>query len=199
MAEKPSLVIIEDHPVMREGLASYFCGTGRWQVTGTASSLEEAKRTLSSISTDLVLLDIQLEDGWGLDIIPWLKKLELNPVLAVYSAYDDYAHISAALGMGVRAYVCKRQNEYKLEEALLKALNRETSIDNSIQKKMNYVADLKSLLTTREAEIFNLVKKGLPNKEIADNLNISHRTVENILSCIYDKTGIKTRLELQKL
>jgi len=199
LAENPGLFIIEDHPMMREGLASYFSETGRWLVTGTASCLEDAKKILSNLTTDLILLDIQLEDGWGLDIVPWLKKLEQNPILAVYSAFDDYAHVSAALGMGVHAYICKRQNKDKLEEALLKALKRETSIDNSIQTKLNFVADLKSLLTIREAEIFNLVKRGLSNKEIADNLNISHRTVENILCCIYDKTGIKTRLDLQKL
>lgn len=199
MAENPCLFIIEDHPLVREGLTSYFSQTGRWQVTGSASCLEDAKEILSNLATDIILLDIQLEDGWGLDIVPWLKMKNQNPALAVYSAFDDYAHVSAALGMGVHAYVCKRQNMDKLEQALFKALKGENSIDSSIQTKLNYVTDLLTLLTKRESEIFNQVKKGLSNKEIAIRLNISHRTVENILCCIYDKTGIKTRLEMQKL
>jgi NarL family two-component system response regulator LiaR len=155
---------------MRAGLAEYFTGTGRWYVVGTAGELTEARAILSAPETgteagrvsagvaavDILLLDIQLlESGWGLDIIPWLReqRLEKMPAPVVYSAFTDYANVSAAL----------------------------------------------SLLTHREAEILTLVKTGLSNKRIAEQLGISHRTVENILSFVYDKTGIHSRLELQKL
>jgi DNA-binding NarL/FixJ family response regulator len=204
LTEKPRLVIVEDHPVMRKGLASYFTGTGRWQVMGTASTLAEAKELLSGVQADIALLDIQLEDGWGLDVIPWLA-LQANlteqnrPVIAVYSSFDDYAHVSAALGMGVRAYICKRRGEQELENALQKVLCGAVYIDEAAQTKLHTVTDLVSLLTKREAEILKFVKDGLSNKQIAVRLGISHRTVENILSCVYDKTGIKTRLELQKM
>ena len=197
MTEKPGLIIIEDHPVMREGLAAYFEGTGRWQVVGIAAELDEAKEILSHTTVNVVLLDIQLENGWGLDIIPWLKQPEM-PIIAVYSVFDDYAHVRAALGMGVRAYICKRRNQKELEQALLKALQGQIYIDDSVQAKLNTAADLFSLLTKRESEILSLVKDGLSNKEIAARLRISYRTVENILSCVYDKTGIKSRLELAR-
>jgi DNA-binding NarL/FixJ family response regulator len=212
---KPRLVIVEDHPVMRDGLASYFTGTGRWQVVGTASTLAETKELLSGVPADIALLDIQLEDGWGLDVIPWLAEQgefaehtrlagqdrlakKALPIMAVYSSFDDYAHVSAALGMGVRAYVCKRRNEQELEEALQKALCGAVYIDKAAQAKLHTITDLVSLLTKRETEILVLVKDGLSNKQIAAHLKISHRTVENILSCIYDKTGILSRLELQR-
>ena len=95
--EKVSIFIIEDHPVMSNGLAEYFGNTGRWRVTGTAASLSEAKTRLAGIRADLVLLDIQLEDGWGLDIIPWFAKQTefaeqtepAMPVTAVYTVFDD--------------------------------------------------------------------------------------------------------------
>jgi len=204
MTEKPRIVIVEDHPVMSEGLASFFTGTGRWLVMGTAATLAGAKELLSRVQTDIALLDIQLDDGWGLDIIPWYKEQaalseKALPIMAVYSSFDDYAHVSAALGMGVRAYVCKRRNERELEEALQKALRGIVCVDEAAQTKMNTVTDLVSLLTRREAEILGLVKDGLSNKQIAARLGISHRTVENVLSCVYDKTGISTRLELQKM
>jgi DNA-binding NarL/FixJ family response regulator len=209
LTEKPRLVIVEDHPVMRNGLASYFSGTGRWQVMGTASTLAEAKKLLSGVQTDVALLDIQLEDGWGLDVIPWYalqatyaesKLAEQNrPVIAVYSSFDDYAHVSAALGMGVKAYICKRRNEQELENALQNAICGVIYIDEAAQVKLNNETDLARLLTKRETEILSLVKSGLSNKQIAASLGISHRTVENILRCVYDKTGIKTRLELQKM
>ena len=204
----PKIVIIEDHPVMREGLVCWFAGTGRWEVAGSAASVAEAKELLARVNADIALLDIQLDDGWGLDIIPWLKTARTHthahtqsdtPIVAIYSAFDDYAHVSAAVSMGVRAYVCKRRSERELEAALLKALNGETCIDETAQARLETAKNIFSHLTRREAEILSLVKDDLSNKQIAARLGISHRTVENVLCCIYDKTGITSRLELQKL
>ena len=117
-----NIIIIEDHPVVRNGLSAFFTATGRWKISGIAASLAEAKKMLTAVQTDIVLLDIQLEDGWGLDIIPWLvtqseQKTNPLPLFAVYSAFDDYAHVRAALSMGVKAYVTKRRSEQKLENA----------------------------------------------------------------------------------
>ena len=206
----PKLIIIEDHPIMREGLANYFNGTDRWQVAGTASTLAEAKELVNRVYADIFLLDIQLEDGWGLDIIPWLAKQDniakqerpvgkVRPIMAVYSSFDDYAHVSAALGMGVQAYICKRRSEQELEAALRDTLDGKPYIDDTVQSKLNKTVNFFSLLTRREAEIFRLVTQGFSNKQIAENLKISPRTVENILSCVYDKTGIRSRAELERL
>jgi len=119
--------------------------------------------------------------------------------VAVYSAFDDYAHVNAALGMGVKAYVCKQRSEQELEKALLTVLGGGTYIDEAAQAKLQTVTDAFKLLTKRDSQILTLVKEGLSNKEIAASFGITHRTVENILSCIYDKTGIRSKTELQKL
>jgi DNA-binding NarL/FixJ family response regulator len=204
MIEIPKIIIVEDHPIMREGLANYFNETGRWQVMGTASTLSEAKELVNRVYADIFLLDIQLEDGWGLDIIPYIANQErfaeqTRPIMAVYSSFDDYAHVSAALGMGVKAYICKRRNEQELEAALRDTLDGKPYIDETAQSKLNKTVNFFSLLTKREAEIFRQVTQGLSNKQIAENLKISPRTVENILSCVYDKTGIRSRAELERL
>ena len=199
-----NIIIIEDHPVVRNGLSAFFTATGRWKISGIAASLAEARKLLNAIQADIVLLDIQLEDGWGLDIIPLLvtqseQKPCSMPLLAVYSAFDDYAHVRAALSMGVKAYVTKRRSEQELEDALRKALDGKLYIDEAAQQKLKTITQLFNLLTKREKEILNLVKHGMSNKEISFRLDISRRTVENILSCVYDKTGIKSRLELERL
>jgi len=199
MSDKPGLLIIEDHPIMREGIASYFEKTGRWQISGKASSIDEAKKIFLSEKIDVALIDIQLDDGWGTDIIPWLKEINQTPTLAVYSAFDDYSHVSAALGMGVQVYISKRRDEKELEDALLDALNGKTVIDEMVQTKLKTVAELCSVLTKREREILTMVKSDVTNREIAEKLGINLRTVENILSCVYDKTGVRSRAELQKL
>ena len=195
--------------IIYKGLAAYFADTGRWQVMGTAPSIETAKELLTRAEADVVLLDIQLEDGWGLDIIPWYAAQvkpdaqsghEKEPALmAVYSTFDDNAHVNAALSMGVRAYVCKRSNVPELEKALLSALNGKVYIDDRVESRLQKASDVYGLLTKREKEIFTLVKSGLSNKQIAAQLGITCHTVENIMSCVYDKTGIDSRLELFKL
>jgi NarL family two-component system response regulator LiaR len=219
--EKTGIAIIEDHPVMRNGLAAYFRNTGQWDVCGTASTVAEAKELLTMTFPEILLLDLQLEDGWGLDIIPCLNQRDfkqipitvqslivqskivqpmvVRPLVAVYSAFDDHLHVKKALDMGVRAYVTKRRSESELEKALLKALNGEIYIDEIARIKFQEITSLLKLLTGRETEIFNLVKNGLSNIQIAARLGISKRTVENMLSCVYSKTGIKTRMELKLL
>jgi NarL family two-component system response regulator LiaR len=189
---------------MRKGLAGFFAGSGRWLVLGTAGSLDEAKALLSAPETvraDILLLDIRLEKDWGLDIIPWLKRQggDKSPAAVIYSGFDDYAHVSAALSLGVRGYVTKKQNETELEAALNIVLSGRVYTDRSAELNLQSAAGVISLLTRREADIFTLVKDGLSNQQIADKLCISRRTVENILHCIYDKTGIPSRLELQKM
>jgi NarL family two-component system response regulator LiaR len=181
---------------MREGLAAYFTATGRWEVKGTAATLAEAKELVTHTETDMALIDIQLDDGWGLDIIPCLTGKTLT---AVYSAFDDYPHVICALEMGVKAYICKRRSENEHEDILLKVLKGETYIDDTAQVRLNNTKTVFSLLTKREVEIMHLMKTGLSNNQIAAKLDVSRRTVENILSCVYDKTGIHSRIEIERL
>ena len=199
MAKLPAILIIEDHPVMRKGLENFFTGTKRWTAY-SVPDIDEAKNVLSDTSIEIVLIDIQLKNGWGLDIIPWLKERKGKiPFFAVYTSFDDFGHISVAMSMGVHAYLTKQSREEELEEALLKVLKGETFIEYSVQGRIIDNADIFNLLTRREAEILALVKAGLTNKKIASRLNIKERTVENILYCVYSKTGIKSRLKLQLL
>ena len=198
-----NIFIIEDHPIVMESLSAFFSDSGRWKVLGASSSLAAAKEKISKLSAqdiDVLLLDIQLEDGWGLDIISWMKEQKMKmPLIAVYTAFDDYGHVSTAMSLGVKAYITKRHNKQELEDAIHNALSGIVCIDETAQMKLNAVTNYSAMLTKREAEILTLVKTGLSNKEIASKLNISFRTVGNILSCVYDKTGIRSRQKLERL
>ncbi|MCL2069494.1 MAG: response regulator transcription factor [Treponema sp.] len=203
MTEKKKIAIVEDHAIVRRALETWFNETGRWNVIGTASSLKEARAVLPGLAADIILLDMNLEDGIGLEIISSFAKqssiAQQKPLFAVYTGFDSHTHASAALSLGVRAYVTKRKTEIELEQYLLRALEGEICIDETARIKIQTSSDLVDLLTRREAEILIHVKKGLSNRQIADHFGISHRTVENILSLVYDKTGIHNRLELEKL
>jgi len=95
--------------------------------------------------------------------------------------------------------MCKRRSLTELEKALENALNSENYIDNSVQTKLEIITGIKETLTRREKEIFSLVKNRIANKQIAEQLGVNIRTVENFLSRIYEKLGVKSRQDLQAL
>jgi DNA-binding NarL/FixJ family response regulator len=134
-----SIVIIEDHPVMRRGLAEFFAASGRWELRGSAGTLERARVLLKRIdleTLDILLLDIQLGDGWGLDLLPFLRERGGKlPLIAVYSAFEDYAHARAALACGVQGYIPKSRNEGELEAALIKLLQEGVYLDEAISAR----------------------------------------------------------------
>jgi DNA-binding NarL/FixJ family response regulator len=205
---KPSIIFIEDHAVMRKGLASWFAASERWQVTGTASSLETAKELFvdssnsitPSLKVDIMLLDIELKDGMGLDIIPWLAEQNIScPKIAVYSNFETYAYVKLALNRGAKAYISKSREESEVEAALIAALNGELWIDPIVWKKNQNTKNLIDLLSAREFEILILLKRNFSNKQISDSLFISTKTVANHISNMNDKTGTHSRLELQNL
>jgi NarL family two-component system response regulator LiaR len=121
------------------------------------------------------------------------------PRTVVYSAYTDYVHVKAALRSGAAGYICKSRRAEELEAALEKVLEGKAAVDPDLFLRLTTVSDMMLGLTKRERQIFELVQTGRNNRQIAETLGISPRTVENNLSIIYDKTGIKSRTELAGL
>jgi DNA-binding NarL/FixJ family response regulator len=194
-----SIVIVEDEPVMRKALASWFAGTGRWLVYGAAATLDAAKALLSGPAkeSEIVLLDIRLETEWGLDLIPWLKsRAKIPPAVAVYSCFSDSAHVSAALSLGVKAYIIKQRDETELEAALETVLAGGEWIDSEACLPPKATGPL-SALTKREAQILSLFKSGLSSREIARHLGVKVHTVQNTATCIKEKLYIASFKELE--
>jgi NarL family two-component system response regulator LiaR len=202
------ILVVEDHTMTRRGLTSFLSETGRWLVVGEAGSLEEAQeffktRALAGdAAPDIVLLDLQLKDASGLDLIPWLREFTAGggmPKIIAFSVFDDYGHIQASFRMGVQGYVCKNQQEEELEAAMDVVAQGNVYINRNLIPKILNLSNLLNCFTKREAEIFLLVQQGLSNRQIAEKLFISQRTVENMLSGIYDKTGVQSRKQLELL
>jgi len=199
-----TVIIIDDHEMMRAGLTASL--KPKWQIAGEAGSIEEAKIIFSDLKVmpDLIILDIKLGDEWGLNLINILRRIcsaerkKLPPIL-IYSVYDDYAHVNAALRAGVKGYICKSMSINVLLEAMEAIVSGKGSFPNSIVQRLTSVSDLLMGLSKREQEIFKMVQRGNKNKDIASNLGVSVRTIENNLSIIYDKIGVKNRKELVKL
>jgi DNA-binding NarL/FixJ family response regulator len=199
-----TLIIIDDHDLMRQGLAACFSAKKNWRLLGGAGSSAEAERLFVNLAAakkipDLALLDIDLNGDWGLELVPRLKHFFPDIKILVYSVFDDFAHIRAAMRAGAAGYVAKSQSAAELEAAMTAVLDGLFSLPAGLSEKFSRAFDLVSGLTRRERDIFGQVQQRRSNRQIAEALGLTLRTVENNLSIIYDKTGVKNRQELEKL
>jgi NarL family two-component system response regulator LiaR len=200
------LILIDDHHMIRRGFADYFSQTGRFAIAGEAASLQEAYALFEKPQTppDLILLDIELGEDNGLELIAWLKEKYAHentpvPAVLVYSVFEDVFRVQSALRMGACGYVSKAADETEIAAALDAVLAGECYVDTRLMEKMTSLPDFYSRLTRREREILALIQKNYDNNRIARELGLGLRTVENYLSRIYDKTGAATRGELVRL
>ncbi|AEF82506.1 response regulator transcription factor [Leadbettera azotonutricia] len=205
-AEKPTLVLIDDHRMIRKGFGIYLTETNRFALLGEAGSLKDAYALFEKLPgpPHLVLLDIELGEENGLELIPWLEKKYTSenkpvPAVLVYSVFEDPYRVQSSLRMGARGYISKSADEGEIEAALDAVIAGKSYIDKHLAKKMTSLPDFYSRLTRREREILALVQKNYSNSRIARELKVEQRTIENYLSRIYDKTGTTTRGDLVKL
>jgi DNA-binding NarL/FixJ family response regulator len=204
MKKSYTIVIIDDHEMMRRGLAAAL--SPRWTIAGVAASLTEGRALFKKLKTppSVVILDIELRDKeWGLEILPYLEKLyghtkSIPPVL-VYSVYSDYVHVKTAMSMGVKGYVSKVYGLAELEKALKTVLKGKIYINNDVTLKLTVVSDKVQSLTKREKEVFTLVQQGKDNRQIEKELHLVKRSVENYINRILNKLNIKNRQELRDL
>jgi NarL family two-component system response regulator LiaR len=204
VAEKQfQVLLVDDHPLMRRGFGDCLIDTGRFLIAGEAESLEAGRAMLEHLKTppDLIVLDIGLGDENGLDFIGMVKglcaarKIQVPPVL-IYSVFEDPFRIEAAMQLGARGYVSKSAGEPELLQAIGRVLAGERYINEKFEVTVQKNEGLYDLFTRREREILMLVKQNYDNRRIAALCGITPRTVENHLSRIYYKTGIKNREQL---
>jgi NarL family two-component system response regulator LiaR len=202
-----NVLLIDDHPMVNSGIAGILEETGRFKVTGQTNTLEEAKQFIEankSAFPSLIILDIMLGEENGLDILPFLKDFckykEINyPNVLVCSVLDEPFRIQAAFEKGAAGYISKVGSKTELLEAIDTVLRGETYISGEHSAKVAKSYSLYSKFTKRETEILNLIKNNKTNKQIAEELCLNIRTIENHVSNIYYKAGIKNRRDLLTL
>jgi len=200
------VLLIDDHPLTNNGLASCLEETGRYSVSGQANNLSEAKRFIEESKNlpSLIVLDILLGEENGLDFLAFLKcfcrgkRVPMPPVL-VCSVLEDPFRIQTALKSGASGYIPKTGTKAELLNAIETVLRREVYISGEHAIKLSKSLGAYEQFTKREMEVLNLIKQNKSNQEIAKALYINIRTVENHISNIYFKTGCCSRLELEKL
>lgn len=202
------LVIVDDHEVVRIGLCAVLKLTPGLTVVGEGSRMADAKKLCVRHQPDLVLLDIRLPDGSGVEAArEILSKCPNTRVLFLTSFADDHTVLEAILA-GAQGYILKDISSQGLVRAIRTVASGQALIDPRLTKytvewvKHSYASSGHShrpLLSPQEQRLLPLVAKGLTNKEIAASLQLREKTVKNYLANIYTKLNISRRSKIAAL
>jgi DNA-binding NarL/FixJ family response regulator len=200
------ILLVDDHPLTRHGLAQLIAQQPDLAVCGEAGTAEEALEYTRSLEPDLVLVDVTLPGKPGLELIKDLTTLFPEVAVLVFSMHDESLYAERALRAGARGYLMKSVGGEEMLKALRHVLagkvylSQELSarILDSLSGSLRRPAGVLSALSDREFEVFQLVGEGLATREIGLRLHISGKTVETHRLRIREKLGLKSPSELTK-
>jgi DNA-binding NarL/FixJ family response regulator len=207
MTKKKTTLIVDDHPLFREGVKTLIERTPHFTVVGEAGNGKEAVALAKALKPDVVLLDLSLPDQSGVEVTRQIRTSLPDTRIVIVSMHSRVEFITEAFQAGATGYVVKESATEKLVEGLEAVSKGEYFLDTSLsQKVVNKLvkssaraSDLDSRygsLTRREQEVLRLVVEGLSAKEIGDRLFISPKTVENHRTNIMNKLDIHSTMEL---
>jgi DNA-binding NarL/FixJ family response regulator len=208
MTPKKTILIVDDHPLVREGLKSILKPAAGYEVVGQAGNARNAVRMVKNLKPDLVLLDLALPDKSGLDVSYEIRNISPTTRIMIVSMHSKVDNIVKAFQAGATGYVDKESASERLLQGIESVLNGEYFMDSSISHKVVQKlqqAEEKELkitdsnyesLTPREQEIMVMLAEGYSAKEIAARLFISPKTAENHRTNIMNKLGLHSTLEL---
>jgi len=188
------VLIVDDHPVVRAGLASLLRRQAGLKVTGAAHSGEEALELLKRAPVDVLLLDLRMPSINGIDLLNLLKAQENQPKAIILSSYEYEEEIYQAVKAGARGYLSKNAPREEIVAAIEEVVAGGSYFPERIVQWMEERQG-RSSLSAREIEILEMVSRGLTNKEIAQILQISHYTVRNHINHITAKLQVADRTE----
>jgi DNA-binding NarL/FixJ family response regulator len=202
------ILIVDDHPLLREGLRLRLELEPEFTVCGEAATIAEAVRVAQATQPDLATIDLALEDGNGLDLIRQLSNLRPDLVFVVISAYDDHLFAERAVRAGAMAYVNKRDSGHVVE-ALKMALSGQRWLSPSMaspapEPTSNGLAEPTlaarcASLSNRELEVLTLIGQGCKSGQIATRLSLSINTVDTYRAKLKDKLGAQNSAELSRM
>ena len=203
--KKIKILIADDHAFVREGTRRILEQEPDLEVVAEAGNGEEAVKLASELKPDVAIIDVAMPKLDGIEATRQIKALCPAVAVLVLSAYDDDQFVFGLLEAGAAGYLLKSVRGHEIVDAIRavdagesvlhpsvarKVLNRFASVSNRAQRKKPL-----ELLTEREVEVLKLVTKGLSNKDIADGLSLSIRTVQGHLANIFNKLRVSSRTE----
>ena len=192
------VLLVDAHPIVRVAVRSQLAGEVDLEIAGEASDAREALAIVQSRPIDVVLVDLELDRDWGMDLLLVLARRHPKSRVLVYTAHQDPMLAQRALDLGATGYVVKSDDPRGLAEALRSVARGQLFLGPSIAAQLlrRWTGGAGSVLSERETQIFRMLGTGLETKEIAARLGISVKTVETHRARIREKLGIKSVGEL---
>ncbi|MEE8419602.1 MAG: response regulator transcription factor [Dehalococcoidales bacterium] len=194
------ILLADDHPLVSEGTRRILEQNPRLTIVGDADNGEDALELAKSLQPDVAILDIRMPKLNGIEVVKNIKDYSPDTKTLILTAYDDDDYILALMEAGATGYLLKTCRPEELIDAVERVHLGNTVLDPAIMAKVthlwaNYRDKPANQLTTREHEILELAAEGLRNKTIAEQLNISIRTVEGHFNNIFAKLQVNSRVE----
>jgi DNA-binding NarL/FixJ family response regulator len=204
-AESKTILIVDDHPMLRRGLAALIESESVLTVCGEAASCAAALEAIRTYSPDLVIVDLALDGGDGLDLIKAMKARHPEIPALVLSMYDEAVYAERALRAGARGYVTKQQLASTVLSAIHRLLAGQMYLSDKLEAQLaaKYVGGRTLVtdspeyaLSDRELLVFRMIGQGRSRRQVADALHLSIKTIESHCDHIKQKLRLESAVEL---
>lgn len=195
------VVIVDDHVMVREGIKQLLEMDGDIMVVGEASDGEEGLRVMEQTDPDVMLLDVNMPKMNGLEVLQKIKESGIKRNVLILTIHNEVEYLLRAVDIGVSGYVLKDSELAVLRKAIFSVYEGNTYIQPSLVPLLQQSLSIKENhandegLTKREMQVLKLIAEGLYNKEIAERLTISEKTVKNHVSNIFRKIEVSDRTQ----
>jgi len=197
-----NIMIADDHAMMREGIRKLLEYDGTIKVIAEATDGVECLEILRKMKPDILLLDINMPNKNGIEVLQEIREKDQELKVLILTVHNEVEYLIKAVDIGVNGYILKDSESSELKKAIFSIVSGENFIQPDLIPLLNARLikrdhDLEKIeaLTKREREVLIQVAKGMFNKEIADSLLISERTVKNHMSSIFKKIDVSDRTQ----
>ncbi len=192
-----AVMIVDDHEVVRRGIAEVVERADGMTVVAEAGSVAEGVRRGTLVRPQVMLVDLQLPDGNGIDLIEALREPLPDTRAVVLTSFDDDDALAAALRVGAAAYVLKTVRGAEIAEVIRSVAAGRTLLDErTVTRRRADHDDPTADLTPSERKVVDLIGEGLSNREIAERLGVAEKTVKNHITSLLAKMGLQRRTQV---
>ena len=204
-SRRTRVFIVDDHPIVRQGIALMINQQPDLAVCGEAEEAERALQEIATSKPDIVVIDISLKGPDGLDLLKNLRLRSPDLPVLILSMHDESVYAERALRAGANGYIMKQEATEKVLIALRRISNREIYVSDRIANRMlqhyargvdNEMHPAVAELSDRELEVYRLIGEGHSTRQIAEQLHLSIKTVESYQAHIKEKLSLRSAREL---
>lgn len=192
-----AVMIVDDHEVVRRGIAEVIDRSDGMGVVAEAGSVAEGVRRATLVKPQVMLVDLQLPDGTGIDLISRVRDDLPGTRFVILTSFDDDDAVAAALRAGAAAYVLKSVRGAEISDVIRSVAAGRTLLDErTVTRRRADHEDPTADLTPSERKVLDLIGEGMSNREIAERLGVAEKTVKNHITSLLAKMGLQRRTQV---